>query len=109
MTCHNEVAIFCFEPPPFLVSAGELGVIPPHCLASFYPDCLPVWIHFRDFHVRLTVAFTLQAPLSCFPLHPFGASSTVGCVSVSRVLSLLILMGFRGLRSLPVSLVRFSC
>lgn len=85
MICHNEVAIFCFEPPPFLVSAGELGVIPPH------------------------VAFTLQAPLSCFPLHPFGASSTVGCVSVSWVLSLLILMGFRGLRSLPVSLVRFSC
>lgn len=109
MICHNDVAIFCFKPPPSLVSAvclditgpfillpvasfrrifhgwvcqRELGVIPPRSLASVYPDCLPVWIHLRDFHVRLTVIW---------------------------VLSLLILMGYRGLRSRPVSLVRFSC
>lgn len=47
MICHNEVAIFCFEPPPFLVSAGELGVIPPH------------------------VAFTLQAPFILLPVASF--------------------------------------
>ncbi len=70
--------------------------------------CVPLTCHIADVTILLLLSH-YRPPLSCFPLHPFGASSTVGCVSVSWVLSLLILMGFRGLRSLPVSLVRFSC